>query len=1047
MIKKCILSCIAVLGLYFTSISQSVEQNHFNGIIVPQYMNSGTSARLATPFYAVIDGLLLNTDYKYYITFVNSSDIGNTATGAGNTLFMHSDTWNYISSPSMTAGKHDTINSMDGIIEGWFAGVNTGNSRFTAGSYVYPLVVLEQIGGSDKHRFALNDSIKVLKFGTSADTLSGTGIYGYSRAKNQNYVALYNNHNDIRPIAISPVEDDGTTIANSVGYWANNVDSKNGAWGTIIPNSLDSGIRRIEYLNNMDGNAEFTNYSTNGSWGNAKTVNPSGGSSKAIYLDSLDVPLSEPLVRFSSGSANISEGDSIYEIILEKRFSSNKPSKIKVSVLGGSATNSIDYDWNDTLTITLKNGNRTKDTFKIKIKEDNLAESVETILLKIIEIDNITTEGNGLHIINVQDNDTTIYNFKTNKIIAQENQGSVKIPVGKINGDVYNSQKVDVELKDKGKFTLSSEYSYGVNDKESISFVAGKEIDSGFVTLTINDESVDDLDDTLVFVLRPFGNESIGPDSLITVIIENDDIIPTFTFEKVQVEIDEADTNLVFRVIRSKKNNNPSDIKVTMVQQLSTAFNNNDFVFNPTARILDVPSVASDTIELVVTIKEDALFENTEQIYFKLEDLNNAKIGPINNFRVMIKEDDHKQYKINEINKMDANGELVDLDIDATVSGVVYGVNLRPLGTPEGFQFTLMDETGGLQVFSPSGNFNYTVKEGDSISVKGVLGQFSGMAQLTFIEEITLHSSNANLKMPRVIQEIKESDESDLIKFENVILMDESKWPEVPLSTNQFVDVRVKNSQGSFVLRIDSDTDIDGTLPPSGYFDLIGLGGQYDFSKPFDSLYHIAPRYKEDIILRKQKVLSLEGDSIRVLERYTDSTDDITVRISNITEPTLVELGVISSTATEILDYKFNTPYRINFTPGDTVHTFKIKIVDNGTDQSDKVLVLGFVNVPYGLIRSEDSTYLIRIIDDETTGVSEFERNLSLKVFPNPSSGLIKVSATERLLGSTVLTVQGKKVFESDLNEMDLSHLPKGIYLLQLNFSENRLVTKRILIE
>ena len=133
----------------------------------------------------------------------------------------------------------------------------------------------------------------------------------------------------------------------------------------------------------------------------------------------------------------------------------------------------------------------------------------------------------------------------------------------------------------------------------------------------------------------------------------------------------------------------------------------------------------------------------------------------------MIKEDDHKHYEISEINKLDKDGVLIDLDIDVSVSGVVYGVNLRPLGTPEGFQFTIRDNTGGLQVFSPSGNFGYTVKEGDSISVKGVVGQFAGLAQLTFVEEITLHSSNAVLKTPTVVQQLSESVESDLIMFEN----------------------------------------------------------------------------------------------------------------------------------------------------------------------------------------------------------------------------------------------------------------------------------------
>jgi hypothetical protein len=1047
MIKNLILTIGASLCIVFNSFGQKVVQEEFIGAIVPQYMNLGTSTRLATPFYATILGLTPSSDYKYYVTFVLSSDFGTTTTGAGSTLFMDDADWSHIASPSMSSGKHDTINAGGGTIEGWFAGINTGNSRFTAGNYVFPLIVLEEIGGTDKKRLALTDSIKVLDYATTADTLSGTGIYGNTKGKGKKFVALYDDENGIRPISISHLEDDKVTIASSVAYWSSNVEGREGAWGTIIPNDLDSGIRKIELLDYDFGNVLFTNYSSNGKWGNSNTVNPSGSSTSPIYIDSLYAPLAKPMVKFTSGTGMINEKDSNYYVVIEKRFVSRDVSKIKINVLGGSATNNTDYEWINTQVLTLKTGVFTKDTFLLKIKEDNFSEYSETILLEITEVENVAIDGNGKLIINIEDNDTTIFNFKSNIVTAVENQGTVKIPITKINGHANKSQNVVVELKSQGSFTFSNEFTFGTGNKETVNFLAGKEIDSGFVVVNIVNESKEDFDDTLIFVLKPKAGEVIGPDSIVTVVIKNDDITPLFTFEKAQIDIIEADTNLVFRVIRTKKNSNSSDIKVTMVQLLSTASNSYDFVFNPTARIIDVPASSSDTIEFVVSIKDDEFFENTEQIYFKLEDLNNAAVGPFNNLRIRIIEDDHKKYKINEINQLDADGELVSTDLDIAITGIVYGVNMRPLGTPEGFQFTIRDNTGGLQVFSPSGSFGYTVKEGDSITVKGVLGQFAGVSQITFVEEIDVHDSNASLKTPVIIQGLSESTESDLIKFENVILVDEAEWPLIPLTTNQHKDVRVKNKTGTFILRIDSDTDIDGTIAPVGYFNIIGLGGQDDYVKPLDSVYQIYPRYKEDIIARTQKVLTMEGDSIRVFERYTDSTDLITVRVSNITQPTLIEVGVESSTATEILDYKFDTPHLIVFAPGDTVSTFKVKIVDNGTDQTDKVIVLGFKNIPYGIITGEGSTYLIRIIDDETTGISDLEKELKLSLYPNPTKGILNISSIQKLEKATLFNIQGKQLLETSLNELDLSTLPKGMYLLTLQFGKDKIVTKRIVVE
>ena len=1046
MLKMRFLLLVLCTSLFVVNLkAQSVQHSEFDGIIVPQYMNSGTSTRIATPFYAIVQGLNPGSSYKYYVTFVESADFGTVTTGAGNSLLMHDQEWNFISSPSMTAGNHDTLIPDNGMAEGWFAATNTGNSRFTAGNYVYPLIVLEEIGGPDKKRLALSDSIKVLKYGTTADTLSGTGIYGYSAAIKQHYVALYDGTNP-RPLSISHTEDDGETIASSVGYWSSNVEGKNGAWGTIIPNDLDSGVREIRLFDTATIEL-FSNKSIDGKWGNTNTVNPSGSSTSSLFIDSLYAPLVKPQVNFSAAMGSTSEGDSLYYLIVKKRFVGEDTSRIKINVLGGSAGNGVDYTWDVNQVLNLKVGTSTIDTFILKIKEDNIAEINETILLRIEGINDVEIEGNGQHIINLNDNDTTFYMFKKAIQVGGEGDGPIKVPVHKINGHANSSQKVIVELKSKGYFTFNNEFSFGTGNKVILDFPAGNEIDSAMVTINVVDETQEDLDDSLVLVIRPFSNEHITADSLVTVVVENNDIIPLFTFEKAQIEVIEGDSNLVFKVIRTKKNKNPADIKLSMVQLLSTAFNTYDFLFTPTARLIEVKEGDSDTLEFTVTIKDDMEFESTEQIYFKLEELSNARIGPISNLRIIIKENDHKVYKIDEINAIDANGKLVQTDLDVEVSGVVYGGNMRPLGSPQGFQFTLRDATGGMQVYSPMGNFGYTVKEGDSITVRGVTGQFGGVNQITFIEDIAVHSSNATLKTPSIVTVVEEATESDLVLLENVILVDESEWPLSPLTTNQFKDVRVKNRQGEFIVRIDSDTDVDGTLAPVGYFDVIGLGGQYDFTSPFDSNYFISPRYKSDVIARTQKVLTMEGDSIQVWERYTDSTDDITIRISNITVPTLIEVGIKSSTATNILDYSFNTPYRVTLSPGDTVHTFKINIVDNGTDQTDKVIVLGFENVPYGVILGDDSTYLIRIIDDETTGISEFERSINLKVFPNPSKGNINVTATERLLGAKIQNINGALVYETERNEMNVAHLPKGIYLLQLEFNDNKVVTKRIVIE
>jgi hypothetical protein len=48
-------------------------------------------------------------------------------------------------------------------------------------------------------------------------------------------------------------------------------------------------------------------------------------------------------------------------------------------------------------------------------------------------------------------------------------------------------------------------------------------------------------------------------------------------------------------------------------------------------------------------------------------------------------------------------------------------------------------------------------------------------------------------------------------------------------------------------LRIDRDTDIDGSPQPHEPFSMCGLGGQYDSSAPYDGGYQILPRSLDDV--------------------------------------------------------------------------------------------------------------------------------------------------------------------------------------------------------
>ncbi|HNW00421.1 MAG TPA: hypothetical protein PKL06_13685, partial [Chitinophagales bacterium] len=87
---------------------------------------------------------------------------------------------------------------------------------------------------------------------------------------------------------------------------------------------------------------------------------------------------------------------------------------------------------------------------------------------------------------------------------------------------------------------------------------------------------------------------------------------------------------------------------------------------------------------------------------------------------------DYTEYAISEVTGSDAGGVNTQVGALAELTGVVHGINTWD----GGLQFTLIDATGGISVFSFDQTFGYTVTEGDEVTVQGVISQFNGLNEI-----------------------------------------------------------------------------------------------------------------------------------------------------------------------------------------------------------------------------------------------------------------------------------------------------------------------------
>jgi hypothetical protein len=208
-------------------------------------------------------------------------------------------------------------------------------------------------------------------------------------------------------------------------------------------------------------------------------------------------------------------------------------------------------------------------------------------------------------------------------------------------------------------------------------------------------------------------------------------------------------------------------------------------------------------------------------------------------FAAKAQEGTYPIYSIAQVRGNDADGRPDSISVKCQLQAIVYGGNLRSIG----LEFAMIDNVGdGIRVFSSMNNFGYAVTEGDSVVVRGAISFFNGLTQIT-ADTVWRVSQNNPLRQPQLVTALSEATESRLIRIENVRLSNPAQWTSAGAGFN----VTLTNDVDTFVMRIDAEVDIFGQLPPTGTFNVTGIGTQFDNSAPFNSGYQIQPRYKADI--------------------------------------------------------------------------------------------------------------------------------------------------------------------------------------------------------
>ncbi len=264
---------------------------------------------------------------------------------------------------------------------------------------------------------------------------------------------------------------------------------------------------------------------------------------------------------------------------------------------------------------------------------------------------------------------------------------------------------------------------------------------------------------------------------------------------------------------------------------------------NITVSIIEPPLAGSATVnpDNTINYQPNTNYCGGDGFLYEVCDLNSCDTA-----FVLISIPCYPAYTIAQVTTEDFDGVADSVDVYCELTGYVYGVNTR--ASAVGVQFTLIDATNfaGINVFNPTDNLGYTVKEGDQIKVKGYIDQFNGLTEI-FAQAITPVSANNSLAAPETVTKPSENTESRLIQIKNLHLTDNAQWATGVGAGFTVQAVSDVNPLDTILVRIDNDVDLFNQPAPPQPFDLTGIGGQFDPTSPYSSDYQIAPRYTPDV--------------------------------------------------------------------------------------------------------------------------------------------------------------------------------------------------------
>jgi hypothetical protein len=218
-------------------------------------------------------------------------------------------------------------------------------------------------------------------------------------------------------------------------------------------------------------------------------------------------------------------------------------------------------------------------------------------------------------------------------------------------------------------------------------------------------------------------------------------------------------------------------------------------------------------------------------------------------------------------------------------------------------------------------------------------------------------------------------------------------------------------------LNIDAETNVDGSTAPVGYFDVTGIGAQFDNSSPFITRYVLSPRSINDFKASNLPTVNFAKSKDSIFEPADSFRMDFSVIPAD--ENFSFDVAIAGGTAVSPTDYDFATR-KINVLKNVSSFFIRANITDDGDPDGDKLLIFAIRNAQGPCFIGKDSLLTLKIKDNEASVVKKFAAG-SIKMYPNPST----------MGGQLVREVNMNNMMKANAVTLDLN-VVAGLYRVQI---------------